>query len=670
MDTFTEMKISIHPAYRYAFATVISVMGCAFLFSCASPGRPSGGPRDEDPPRFIGSTVPLGATDVNAERIVLRFNELVNVKDAFSKVVISPTSAKTPRITSNGRNVYINFQDTLAPNTTYTVDFGNAIEDNNEGNKMSSFAYWFSTGPDIDTLRISGMVLAADNLEPQQSMIVGVYSQSEDSLFKTTRLERIAKTDDRGRFVLRGLKPGAYRLFALADANNDYKWDNPQEDIAFTDFTVTPTTERRLVQDTIYDLRTGQIDTIVDRMRTVYLPNTVLLNSFNINFNQQYLVKSERLDSTRFSFIFNAPADSLPALRLLDFPDITDWFVLDRSAGNDTLTYWIKNPELIHTDTLRIGLGYNSHDKQLNLVPRVDTLKMLTVRPKVNKKQAKKNNKDSVEEAQPVFLEMRIGASGSHDVNTPVTVEFGQPLQQINRESFHIEVMKDSLWLPVVDAVGLVPTDTLTTRRYKMEYPWEYDTKYRVTVDTLAATGIYGNVSRPAQQEFTIRKQSEYFDLRFRITSLPDSVPAFVELLDGQDKPVRRAPVYDGIASFTDIPLGTYYARLIEDRNGNGRWDTGSYDDHLQPEYVYYYPKALKVTKRWDIDNPWDLTATAIDLQKPAAIKKNKPEVDKKSRNRSNEENEESEDDDVFDPTRNPFDPNDRGRRRSTAGSY
>lgn len=208
-------------SYRKAFLALAGGAAASLLFSCASIGNPSGGPRDEDAPAFVRANPAPGATNVTNRRAMLEFDELVNVKDAFSKVVISPTTAQTPRVSTSGRRVYIDFGDSLAENTTYTVDFGNSIEDFTEGNKLPSFAYSFSTGPELDTLQISGMVLAARNLEPQQQMIVGVHSILADSAFKKLRLERVAKTDDRGRFTVRGLKPGQYRLFALADANND-----------------------------------------------------------------------------------------------------------------------------------------------------------------------------------------------------------------------------------------------------------------------------------------------------------------------------------------------------------------------------------------------------------------------------------------------------------------
>lgn len=659
-------------SYRKAFLALAGGAAASLLFSCASIGNPSGGPRDEDAPVFVRANPAPGATNVTNRRAMLEFDELVNVKDAFSKVVISPTTAQTPRVSTSGRRVYIDFGDSLAENTTYTVDFGNSIEDFTEGNKLPSFAYSFSTGPELDTLQISGMVLAARNLEPQQQMIVGVHSILADSAFKKLRLERVAKTDDRGRFTVRGLKPGQYRLFALADANNDYRWDNPEEDIAFTDFTIEPYAETITVSDTIFDLRTGRVDTIVERLRSRFLPNNILLNSFNVDFKQQYLLKNERMDSTRISLIFNTKADTLPRISLIGQPGITDWYTLERSAHNDTLTYWIRPADLVHTDTLNVALQYTATDKDLNLVTKTDTISFVTPRPRGKQKQqnrSKKSKKDSIPEV--VFLDMKLASAASQNIYEPVVIEFGQPLERLDTLAFHLSQQVDTIWKPVAKPYRLVPADSLSKRKFKIEYPWEYGGKYKLNVDTLAATGIYGNFTKPLEQPINVKDRDQYFDLRFHIRSLPDTLPAFVELLDTRDEPLFKARVENGEVFFKDIPLGTYYARLVEDRNGNGEYDTGNYDEQLQPEYVYYFPQALKIKKRWEVDQEWNLTAMPLDLQKPAAIKKNKPEQDKRSRqkNGNSDENEE-EDDGVFDPTRNPFDPNSKPRRNSTYGSY
>lgn len=217
-----------------------ALVATGVLVSCASIGNPSGGPRDEDPPIFVKGNPAPGALNVKKQKVELEFDELVNVKDAFSKVVVSPVSKSVPRVSSQGRKVIVQFTDTLVPNTTYTIDFADAIEDNNENNKLQGFTYSFSTGDVLDTLQISGMVLSADALEPQQGMLVGVYSNLADSAFSTLPFERVTKTDDRGRFSVQGLAPGEYRIFALADVDNDYKRANPEEAMAFYDVTLSP----------------------------------------------------------------------------------------------------------------------------------------------------------------------------------------------------------------------------------------------------------------------------------------------------------------------------------------------------------------------------------------------------------------------------------------------
>ena len=200
--------------------------------ACANIGNPSGGARDEDPPLFVTANPPQGALNVDKTKVTLTFNELVNVKDAFTKVVVSPPSRQVPRVASVGKRVTVTF-DSLMPNTTYTIDFADAIEDNNEANKLQGFAYTFSTGETLDSLRISGMVLDSRNLEPRQGILVGVHSNLNDSAFIKTPLLRVAKTDDKGQFTIRGLKEGTYRVFALDDKDNDYKYENPEEDMAF-----------------------------------------------------------------------------------------------------------------------------------------------------------------------------------------------------------------------------------------------------------------------------------------------------------------------------------------------------------------------------------------------------------------------------------------------------
>lgn len=643
--------------------------------SCASIGNPSGGPRDEEPPRFVRANPAPGSVNVSAQRVNIEFDELVNVKDAFNKVVVSPPSKSVPRVSSSGKRVTVQFNDTLHPNTTYTIDFGNAIEDNNEANKLQGFTYSFSTGPEIDTLQISGMVLSAESSEPQQGMLVGVYSNLADSAFSTLPFERMAKTDDRGRFSIKGLAPGEYRIYALADVDNDYKRANPEEATAFYDFTLIPSTERVMAVDTLLNLKTGEIDTVIARERTRFLPNDILLRSFESDYKPQFLQKYERRDSTKLSFIFNAPSDSLPELRVVDHEEFEDWFVLERSAHNDTLTYWMLPEKLVAIDSLRISATYLRTDSAKMLSAITDTLRFFLPKGRVNKStndDNKKNKRDKEKEElndsivpRPEPLGFKVTSSSSQEVYLPLFIDFDTPLFELDTLAFHLETMVDTVWTPVSKFWKPERVDSLNPRRFKIEYPWDYSTEYRLTVDTLAATGIYGPVTDPLEHKFKTKSEEDYSALIFNISNFTDTVPAFVELLNTSDKPVRRVPVVGGKAEFKYLTPGKYYARIYEDHNGNGVYDTGNLDTWQQPDLSYYYPKIINIKKNWERSEEWDVFAMAIDMMKPETLKKNKPEADKRSRNRNNTQQlDEEEEEDYFDPTRNPFDPNDRGNNR------
>ncbi len=642
----------------------IGALACA----CANIGNPSGGPRDEDPPVFLGANPPAESLNVTRNRIVLSFNELINVKDAFQKVVVSPVGKSAPRVSSLGKRVTVEF-DSLMPNTTYTVDFADAIEDNNEANRLQGFAYTFSTGPQLDTLRISGRVLAARNLEPQQGMLVGVTQNLSDSAFTALPFLRVAKTDDRGQFVIRGLAPGQYRVFALSDRDNDYRYSNPEEDLAFYPLTVSPSTESVLALDSVWDPATGKLDTVTERTRTRFLPNDLLLRSFNSEKRTQYLAKYERLDSTRIFLKFNTLSDRLPSVRVTGADDDTPIGTLESSQRLDSLVYWLR-PELMRTDSLTLSVNYLRTDSTGRLAAVTDTLKFFHHRaPAKKNKRERKRNITAADSLAAITFQWKPSVSGTQEANRPIIIEAPVPLAYLDTAAIRLETTADSVYRPVKVTPRIMRRDSLSPRHLVLEYPWDYGAKYRLSIDSLAAMDIYGKTALPLSQEFTVKKADEYCSLTFRLSGLDPGIPAFVELLNSSDSPVRTVPVEDGTAFFPFLAPGKYYARVIEDNNGNGIYDTGNYELGLQPELAYYYPKAINIKKNWDKEEQWDVFATAIDMQKPAAVLKNKPDTGRNRRN-SGAATEEEEEDEIFDPTRNPFDPNDNGRRRTTAGSY
>lgn len=599
--------------------------------SCANLGTPSGGPRDEDPPRLVGASPLPGATGVVPSKVVLTFNELVNVKDAFSKVVVSPPSAQTPRVSSQGRRVTVEFRDTLEPETTYTIDFGDAIVDNNEGNKLENFIYTFSTGPELDTLMVSGMVLGAADLTPAAGMYVGLHSNPADSAFRKQRFERVAKTDEEGRFVIGGLPAGRYRIYALDDRDGDLAWSSPDETLAFYDTVIEPTAEQTMTSDTVKNLKTGEVDTVVDRLRTRFLPNNILLRSYNTGFAQQYITKYERPDSATINLQFNAASETMPGVELL-LPDgraypAEDVAVTERSATNDTLLFRLRSPEVIQTDTLRAALRYYRADSAYNMVAVYDTLRLVAPRASASPKRGneKSKKKAAADTVPPPIPTLKFTAlTGKPEINTPIVMELPEPPGSFDFSMVHLEWKEDSTWYSVEDfGPANIRGDTLKPRRFYVDYPWRYETGYRLTVDSLAAQGMYGYYTDPFKLEFTTRPESDYGSLKFNITDMgTDSLPRYVDLLDAQGRAIRTLPLEDGSVTFSYLLPGKYNARVVVDRNGNGRWDPGNFDTGLQPDVAYYYKETIDLKANWDQENDWAVFATPVDRMVPETLRK------------------------------------------------
>ncbi len=560
------------------------------MYSCANIGNPSGGPIDKTPPIFMRSNPTPNAVNVKDRKIEIFFDEIVTLKDPSTKIIVSPAQTEMPRMSALGRKVTVELVDSLLPNTTYTIDFSNSIQDNNEGNAIDNFAFAFSTGSVIDSMRVSGYVLDSRTLEPMQSVVVGLQSNLADSAFHKEKLQRVALTNDRGQFTIRNVSPGSYHIFALKDLDRDYKFGNPTEDIAFLDSIIVPSIGSREAADTVYnDL--NEIDTIMRATRPAYFPNDILLSMFNEDRKSQYLANNLRVDSTRISLTFAAASDTLPSLSIVGRNDVPDqWYTLERSQTNDTLTYWIRPPHLVSADTLIVATTYLRTDTASNLSWGTDTLKFTFQRQKAKKK--KKNEEtDSLEQIR--FMELHPLANGTQEVYAPLLLQTGTPIERYSREAFHLQrkLQSDTTFYPAEIKSIALRDSTLSRRDLMLKVDWEPGAAYKLAVDSLAMTDIYGLQTKPLKVDFNVRKMEEYGNIVFNIPAVRDS--AIVELLDGTEKIVLRAPVKNHRAELLNLLPGKYYARLFIDRNGNGKYDTGNYDMHLQPEETVYYPGAI-----------------------------------------------------------------------------
>lgn len=644
---------------------IFIIIAAAVMYSCANSGNPSGGPIDKTPPIFMRSNPTPNAVNVKDRKIEIFFDEIVTLKDPSTKIIVSPAQTEMPRMSALGRKVTVELVDSLLPNTTYTIDFSNSIQDNNEGNAIDNFAFAFSTGSVIDSMRVSGYVLDSRTLEPMQSVVVGLQSNLADSAFHKEKLQRVALTNDRGQFTIRNVSPGSYHIFALKDLDRDYKFGNPTEDIAFLDSIIVPSIGSREAADTVYnDL--NEIDTIMRATRPAYFPNDILLSMFNEDRKSQYLANNLRVDSTRISLTFAAASDTLPSLSIVGRNDVPDqWYTLERSQTNDTLTYWIRPPHLVSADTLMVATTYLRTDTASNLSWGTDTLKFTFQRQKAKKK--KKNEEtDSLEQIR--FMELHPLANGTQEVYAPLLLQTGTPIERYSREAFHLQrkLQNDTTFYPAEIKSIALRDSTLNRRDLMLKVDWEPGAAYTLAVDSLAMTDIYGLQTKPLKVDFNVRKMEEYGNIVFNIPAVRDS--AIVELLDGTEKIVLRAPVKSHRAELLNLLPGKYYARLFIDRNGNGKYDTGNYDMHLQPEETVYYPGAINLKKNWDVEQTWDIYATPIDKQKPEAIKKNKPE--RKKWEKVNTEKTETDEDEEngFSDFSNPNDPN--LRNSNNFGNY
>ena len=539
--------------------------------SCANIGNPEGGPRDYTPPVMLRSNPAPGAVNFKGKKVEIYFDEIVNIKDQTTRVVVSPAPKEQPAIRAQGKKITVEFQEDLLPGTTYVIDFTDAIEDNNEANVLDGFSFAFSTGDHVDSLQVSGIVLRASDLEPMRNVLVGLHSNLDDSAFTTLPLERVSRTNSFGQFTLRNIAPGDYHIFALRDADGDYKMAR-SEDIAFLDRVIVPSTQEYASQDTVFTFD-HKVDTIVSATHTEFLPNDLLLSLFNEDYRSLYFKKNERLGNNKLLTLFSAPMPEMPTARALSpQPMLDEWYKLETREAQDSLVYWLTDSLFIKADS---------------------------------------------------------------------------PIERIDMSGIHLEKMNsDSTWTPV-EVPTMVQASPWDVFRYVAPKRLEQNTDYRLTIDSLAVTSIYGIACDTIKTKFKVKSEEEYANLHVNCLGFEGS-KAFAMLLDKNGRTLRKVDVLEQYADFYDLLPDVYYVMMVLDANGNGRWDTGNYSQHLQPEEVFYYHNPIKLKKFSDITLTWNIYDVAVDKQKPDAIRKIHPEERntklKKNDNKKKTDDEEDED--------------------------
>ena len=637
---------------RYLTVTLFALL----LAACASIGNPDGGRYDETPPKVLVSYPADKATNSDKKKISIAFDEYIKLENASEKVIVSPPQIEAPNIRADGKRVRIDLYDSLQANTTYTIDFSDAIEDNNEGNPMGNYTYSFSTGDEIDTMEVAGTVLNAENLEPIKGIMVGLYpadTSFNDTILRSTPFKRVSRTNGSGKFSIKGVKPGKYHVFALKDADGNFLFNQKSEIIAFDTTTYTTSQGPDLRMDTVWRDSTHW-DSIRAIPFTHYYPDDIVLRAFQEEGQDQHMLKNERLVPESFTLYFTAPADSLPKIKGLNFND--SCLVAEPTLLNDTITYWVTDTMFTyHQDTLAMTITYLETDTLGMLSPHTDTLEMA---PKTTYEKLKKEKDKKIEDwekerekklkkaKEPLpyeenpflktFLEITGKPAGSLDPNQNVVFTSNEPIASLDTTMMHFYLKKDSTLIP--QPFLFLPVEG-SLRSYTLYAEWETKQQYVFQVDSAAFLSILGNGSKAIKQEFRVRDEDEFGSIFVHITSKDSNV--VVQIMSKGDKPMRTLRADEkGRADFYYMKPGDYYIRCFIDNNQNDKWDTGNYQEGKQPEEVFYFPKPLTVKAKWDLAQDWNPRLERLDKQKAMEITKQKPDKEKtvKDRNRKRDE--------------------------------
>ncbi len=619
-------------------------------------GKPDGGWYDETPPSVMACMPDDGATNVNSQKVVIYFDEFIKLENAQEKVVISPPQLEMPEIKATGKRIIVELKDSLKPNTTYTIDFSDAITDNNEGNPLGNYTYSFSTGDGIDTMEVAGYVLEAQTLEPVKGILVGLYANMADSAFQKEPMLRVSRTDSRGRFVIKGVAHGQYRAYALQDADGDYVFNQKSEKLAFSHDIFVPSAKPDVRQDTIWR-DSLHIDDIIQTGYTHFLPDDIVLRAFTEKQTDRHLIKRERANPERLNFYFTYGDSIVPQLEGLNF-DSTDAFLTEHTEMRDTITYWLRDTTLINQDTLLIATRYHTTDTLGQLVWEADTFEMLPKVPyerrlKEKKKaqekwekqqeRAKKKGKPVQTEPPTTHLDVKI-TMNDLTPESLARIVFPTPMAVIDTTAMHLYMKEDTLWTDV--GLHIQPYDGYhhynagDVKRYYTLRPanndglWQLNHEYSLEIDSAAMTDIYGYSNKALKQSTKLKAEDDYTSITIHLTGT-GSAPWVVQLLDGGDKVLKEVVCRQHTAEFKYIKPATYYLRAFEDANDNGIWDTGSYSDDLQAETVCYYPEKIECKAKWTVEKDWNPHATSAERQKPGAITKQKADKEKKVKQRN-----------------------------------
>ena len=601
-----------------AFSTAVALLfGAALLTKCASTMTPTGGPKDTLPPVIVHMEPNNFTTMVDTlhpPKFYIEFNEYVQIKDQHKELYTSPAMKKKPTVSRRGKGIVVQIKDTLRPNTTYAINFGSSILDNNEGNPLHSMRYVFSTGPEIDSMIVSGYT--ADSYEADSVSKTFIYffiadsverNQEWDSTMFKYKPDVIARAENNGIFIAQNLKPVPYRIYAFEDTNNNMEYEPSVDQIGFLDTTYNPA---EMPGFTIW------YDSL--RHYPSAEPQLYFRMFMDRRFTRQTLSGQERLNRHKAMLYFGAQNPEVVKIELDSIPE--DKVIYDpQTIGKDTVALWFNLPAEELPDTIKGQITYFKHDSINNRVESSDKLRLAWVKTETKeekqerekqekeREKAEKAGEEYVPPTPPNTFKVSMTTSGELNKDKNLDMEFDYPLTRFDSAAITLRMVRDG----ESDTTNVdfhFVQDTLNRRKYQLRAEWVSKAKYTLTMPA----GVFANIAQEQNDSMTYNytgsDPEQYAIVRVNVKSSHPKTRYILQLTNAQGRTQKQIfDVKSGDYIFEYVSPGDVMLRVVEDKNGNGKWDTGDMVAMRQPERTEIYKNEegveLITTKaNWEFD--------------------------------------------------------------------
>ncbi|MDC3040262.1 Ig-like domain-containing protein [Flavobacteriaceae bacterium] len=532
---------------------LFTILSLAIISGCAKRGNPTGGPIDSLPPVLVNANPKLNTTNFDSEEIRLTFDEFVKLDKVQDQLIISPPLEKNAYeikpLTGVTKKVFLKFIDSLDVNTTYTINFGNSIKDNNEGNPLTFFNYTFSTGETIDSLYVKGNISDAYNIETDEYVSIHLYridSTLNDSIIFIKQPTYVSNSLDSTSYKFQNLKEGKYLIIAMKDVDNNYFFDPFYDKIGFIDSLIT------LPKDSIIDFKLFKEET-------------------DLIWDKPHFINSEKIG---FGYYGKLDLKKIEINSVI--PDSID-YTYTKEVMSDTIYLWLSN---------------NSFDSlNFNLIEK-DTTKLSTI--KFDRKR------------DTLIDSLNVSAKTVNVIHLKESFKLSSniPIKKIEDSLISVRDI-DSILVPFVSSVN----DNFDEIDIKFEV--SPSDNYRILILPNAIKDIKGVTNDTLQFNLTSQSLEDYGNIFLDV--IRNTQSKFILHLINQNGDIVREydNVDQNITyNFEYIRPGEYSFRLIEDLNKNNIWDTGNYLKRVKPEPVYYFPSELEVRANWDLNETFDLNKT------------------------------------------------------------